>query len=208
MKKTQILLVDDHLILLDGIKNILEENGFVVAAKAQSVQEAMDLLSEHKIDLVVTDIQMQHEEDGIELIKRVRFEYPKIKIVVLSMHCERNIVHDALQYEINGYLLKNITEQQLIKALKIIMLGKFYVSEEISHLLVEKFHSEQTRRILSKRELEVLVLISKEFSNKQIAAELYISERTVESHRKNIFRKTNTQSVVGLIKYAIENKLI
>lgn len=206
-QKTQILLVDDHFILLDGLSNILNENGFYVAAKANSVEMAMKMLGQHKIDLVLTDIQMPGE-DGIELVKKIKKSYPDVKVVVLSMHCERSIVLDALQHKIDGYLLKNISEPQMVKALKIVMLGKFYVSEEISHLLVERFHSDQDTRLLSKRETEVLKLVAKEYSNKEIATTLFISERTVESHRKNIFRKTNTHSVVGLIKYAMENKLI
>lgn len=205
--KPQILLVDDHFILLDGLTNILNENGFYVAAKAHNAAVALKILAQQKIDLVLTDIQMPGE-DGIELVKKIKKNYPDIKIVILSMHSERSIVLDALQYKIDGYLLKNISEQQMVKALKTVMLGKFYVCEEISHLLVERFHTEQNSRLLSKRETEVLKLVAKELSNKEIAATLFISERTVESHRKNIFRKTNTHSVIGLIKYAIENKLI
>ena len=87
-------------------------------------------------------------------------------------------------------------------------MNKFYISQEISHLLIEKIHNKSKDRVLSDREHEVLKLIAREFSNKQIAKALFISERTVETHRKNIFRKTNTKSIVGLIKYAIENKLV
>lgn len=115
---------------------------------------------------------------------------------------------DVIQLKVNAYLLKNITQSQLITALRRVKENKLYISEELSHLLMEKIQDKTEDRLLSSRELEVLKLIAREFSNSKIAQTLFISERTVESHRKNIFRKTNTHSIVGLIKYAMENKLI
>jgi len=205
--KTRIVIVDDHQILLDGISNMLESNGFLIVAKAQNTQQALQALKDHNPDILITDIEMPGE-DGIQLIKKVKKQFPDVKIVVLSMHEERSIVMDVIQLKVNAYLLKNITQSQLITALRRVKENKLYISEELSHLLMEKIQDKTEDRLLSSRELEVLKLIAREFSNSKIAQTLFISERTVESHRKNIFRKTNTHSIVGLIKYAMENKLI
>ena len=200
-------MVDDHQILIDGIKNILEEKEFIIVAEALDSRSALEFLEKHPVEIIITDISMPGE-DGIELIKKVKKLYPEIKIIVLSMHEEKGIVQDAIQLGVNGYLLKNITQQQLLHAIQRVKENKFYISEEIAHILVENIHDKTDTRLLSKRELEILKLIAREYSNKHIAETLFISERTVETHRKNIFRKTNTHTVVGLIKYAIENKLI
>ena len=206
-ENTRILLVDDHQILIDGIKNILEEKEFIIVAEALDSRSALEFLEKHPVEIIITDISMPGE-DGIELIKKVKKLYPEIKIIVLSMHEEKGIVQDAIQLGVNGYILKNITQQQLLHAIQRVKENKFYISEEIAHILVENIHDKTDTRLLSKRELEILKLIAREYSNKHIAETLFISERTVETHRKNIFRKTNTHTVVGLIKYAIENKLI
>ncbi len=115
---------------------------------------------------------------------------------------------DAIRLGVKAYLLKNINRQKLLRALNSVRSEMFYISEEISHLLVEDLHSRTRERLLSEREMQILRLIAQECSNQQIAEALFISERTVESHRKNIFRKTNTRTAVGLIKYAIKNGLI
>lgn len=205
--KTKLLIVDDHQLLIDGICNMINNHEFSIVAKAHNTEEALQVLSGHKIDILVTDINMPGE-DGLYLIDKVKKRYPDVKIVVLTMYDDRSIVLEAIRLKVNAYLLKNITQQQFYKALQFVESDKFYISEELSHLLAERIQIEDDNRILSKRELEVLRLVAKEYSNKQIAKALFISERTVESHRKNIFRKTNTKSVIGLIKYAINNKLI
>ena len=203
----KLLLVDDHQILIDGIKNMLEDSDNYIIIEAESSVSAMEILNNSKIDIIITDIQMP-EEDGIELIKKVKKIYPDIKIVVLSMHDEKSIVMEAINLGVNAYLLKNISQKKLITALEKVQAGAFYISEEISHIIIESINMRNKGKLLSDRELEILKLISKELSNKKIADKLFISERTVESHRKNIFAKTNTKTVVGLIKYAIKNKLI
>jgi len=204
---TKLLIVDDHQILLDGIGNMLDNQGYEVVAKAHDTPSALKALETHDIDIMITDMNMPGD-DGLVLIKSAKKRYPDLKIIVLSMHEERSIVLDAIQLKVNAYLLKNATQQQFLRVLELVKVGRFYISEEISHLLIETIQIKQDQRVLSDREHEVLKLIAKEYSNKQIAKALYISVRTVETHRKNIFRKTNTKSIVGLIKYAIENKLV
>ena len=124
------------------------------------------------------------------------------------MHDEPAIVREAIRMGVNGYLLKNIQQAELKEALRKIYSGLIYVSAEITTQLLQHPGSNQNESALTDRELEVLALITKENSNKQIAEKMHISERTVETHRKNIFRKTGTTSLVGLVKYAYSNNLI
>jgi DNA-binding NarL/FixJ family response regulator len=207
MERWKVVLVDDHPILIDGVRNMLDGDQYVVVGEAYDGIQALNVLASSQADILITDIQMP-ESDGLKLIREVRALHPEVRIVVLSMHDERSIVMDAIRLGVKAYLLKNINRQKLLRALSSVRADVFYISEEISHLLVEDLHARVRERLLSDRELEILRLIAREFSNKQIADTLFISERTVESHRKNIFRKTNTRSVVGLIKYAIKNGLI
>ncbi|MCD4791815.1 MAG: response regulator transcription factor [Bacteroidales bacterium] len=205
--KPKILIVDDHQILIDGIKGLIPCNEFEIAGEASCYNTAVEMLKGKDIDIIISDIQLPGKT-GIELIKEVKQQYPDIKIIVLSMHNEKSIVLKAVKLGINAYLLKNISQEQLLKALYSVLENKFYISEEIAGILVEQAQDNSPRKLLTKRELEILKLIADEKSNRQIADTLFISERTVESHRKNIFRKTNTKTVVGLIKYAVDNLLI
>ena len=205
--EVKVLIIDDHQILLDGVKKLLFQSRFKVVAEAVNRTEAMAVLLNSKIDIVICDISIPDINSGISLIEEIRKKFPKTKIVVLTMHDERSIVHDVISLGIDAYLLKNINMSQLIEALERVSINKFYISEEISDCLLEKFRN-TAKPILSDRESEILKLIIREYSTKKIAEELYISDRTVETHRKNIYRKTNTTNIVGLIKYAIENKLV
>jgi len=128
---------------------------------------------------------------------------------VLSMHDEAHLVKDLLKEGVDGYLLKNIQQFELKNALKQVVMGMPYVSPEITKLMMSNLsHPTEDAFHLTDRERDILRLIAKEFSNKEMAEKLFISERTVETHRKNIFRKTNTNSLVGLIKFAFEHNLI
>jgi two-component system, NarL family, nitrate/nitrite response regulator NarL len=206
-KNIHIFLVDDHQILIDGIRKMLDSDEIIIVGEALNCKQALEILNKKDVDIIITDIQMPGE-DGIMLAKKVKSLYPDIKIIVLTMHEERSIVLDAIQIGVNGFLLKNCTQQQLLNAINKVNAGKFFISEDLAYILIEKVHEKSDRRLLSERELEILKLVAEEYSNKEIAEKLFISERTVESHRSNILTKTGTKTVIGLIKYAIENKLI
>ena len=148
---------------------------------------------------------------GNVLAKSVRQKFPSIKILALSMSGQGELVNEMINdADICGYVMKNIGKQELIRALEKIAGGGIYFSDEVIDEL--KRTSERKQRSvqahLTDREIEIIRLIEREYNNKQIAEALFISERTVETHRKNIFRKTNTNSVIGLVKYAYEYKLI
>jgi len=208
-KGNRIVLVDDHKLMIDGLRNMLVDNNFVIIAEASDTVNAMEIINRHaeEIDFLITDIQLPGDS-GLELIRNVKKAYSHIKIIVLSMHDERTVVMEAVSLGVNAYLLKNLTQSQFLHAINIVKSGKFFISEELSYVLADKVNIKSVASLLSNREMEILRLIAMEYSNKQIAEALFISERTVESHRKNIFTKTNTKSVVGLIQFAIKNELI
>jgi two-component system, NarL family, nitrate/nitrite response regulator NarL len=204
----RILLVDDHAILLDGVKNLLDkEEGIVVAGTAASAEKALEFLKTNDVDIVITDFHMPGM-DGLSLINTIRRIKPDIKTIVLSMHDEAHLVKEILKAGVNGYVLKKDTHKELLKAIQEIKNDRVYLSSDINKMLISNLQNPEEGRLLTDREREILKLIAKEYSNKQIAEELFISERTVETHRKNIFKKTGTNSLVGLIKFAYANNLI
>jgi two-component system, NarL family, nitrate/nitrite response regulator NarL len=204
----RILLVDDHAILLDGVKNLLEkEDWFQVVGIAESGEKALEFLKTNDVDIIVTDFNMPGM-DGLSLVNTVRRILPGVKTIVLSMHDESHLVKEILRTGVNGYVLKKDTHRELLKAIQEVTAGNVYLSNDINKLLITNLQNPEEGRLLTDREREILKLIAKEYSNKDIAEELFISERTVETHRKNIFKKTGTSSLVGLIKFAYANNLI
>lgn len=209
---SNLLIVDDHQIVLDGIKSMLsEQNYFKIIGQALSAESAWDLikLNELSIDIVVTDISM-HEMSGIELCQKIKNTYPAIKVLILTMHNNVEFIKNAISCETDGYLLKSSGKQIFLTALhSIVDNGYFYGSEIIPILYQETTKKEKLipEIKLTTRETEVLRLILEENTSKAIAEKLFISKQTVDSHRISIMEKTNCKSIVGLIKYAIENNL-
>ncbi len=204
----RIFLTDDHEILLDGLKKIInDEDDLEVAGSASTVQGTLDQLTRLHVDLLITDYNLP-DDDGLALVRIVKRKYPELKIIVLSMHDEGHLVKEILKEGINGYVLKKDSHNELTDAIYAVKNGKVYLSSDVNTILMKGLHGEGEQKLLTDREREILKLISKEYTNRMIAEELFISERTVETHRKNIFRKTGTNNMVGLIKYAYANNLI
>jgi DNA-binding NarL/FixJ family response regulator len=206
-----IAVVDDHQIVIDGIAALLQGHQTIkIVTTTTQPKQIPTLLKEHPVDILLTDIMMP-ELNGQQLAKMVKQQFPAVKILALSMSGQGQIVNEMInEADISGYVLKNIGKQELINAIEKIAKGGIYFSEEVlnelQHFSAIKKENQEVN--LTAREIEIIKLIEKEYSNKDIAEELFISERTVETHRKNIFRKTQTNSVIGLIKYAYEHKLI
>jgi two-component system nitrate/nitrite response regulator NarL len=207
-KRIKIVLADDHRIVLDGLVSLLESDpDFIVTAALGSGEEVLEFIKNDQPDILLTDYSLPGIS-GLDLTRIIKRDHPKVKVVALSMHDEAHLVKGILKEGVDGYLLKNIQQFELKNALKQIMMGMPYVSPEITKLLMRDLSNPpEEGALLTERERDILRLISRELSNKQIAEKLFISERTVETHRKNIFRKTNTTSLVGLIKYAFANNL-
>jgi two-component system, NarL family, nitrate/nitrite response regulator NarL len=210
-KKITLGIVDDHQIVIDGLKALLHgHDQFEVVIESTQPAEIISLLEKKTIDILLTDVMMP-VMNGAELSKAVHQQFPGIKILALSMSGQGDLVNQMIDdADISGYVLKNIGKQELVKALEKISAGGIYFSDEVLHEMSRDSErkKENEEAHLTAREIEIVQLIEKEMSNKQIAEKLFLSERTIETHRKNIFRKTNTSSVIGLVKYAYEHKLI
>jgi len=208
--KKKLAIVDDHRIVIDGLKSLLEGHPFEIVHESTNPLEIPSLLRKEHVDILLTDVMMPGLT-GAELAKQVRSEFPSIRILALSMSGEGEIVNQMIEdSDIAGYVLKNIGKSELIHALEKISAGGIYFSQEVLNQMIKasekKTNGEKSH--LTGREIEIIRLIEKEYNNKRISDELFISERTVETHRKNIFRKTKTSSLIGLVKYAYEHGLI
>jgi DNA-binding NarL/FixJ family response regulator len=211
MGSIKLIIIDDHQIVLDGLlallKDIPDFEILLSTTKPAAVFEAMEATQP---DVLLTDVMMP-EMTGQELAQKVHKLYPSVKILALSMSGMGDVVDEMINNaEINGYVLKNIGKDELSAAIRKIAAGGIYFSDEVLAELerTSTLKKETLQLQLTNREIEIIKLIEKEYSNKEIADKLFISERTVETHRKNIFRKTQTSSVLGLIKFAYEHKLI
>jgi DNA-binding NarL/FixJ family response regulator len=206
-----IAIVDDHQIVIDGLMSLLKgQPDYHIAFATTKPESVIDLLRSNPVDVLLTDVQMP-VMPGNELAKAIKETYPSIRILALSMsglgHVVDEMINDA---DIAGYVLKNIGREELIMAINKIAAGGIYFSEAVLEelRLSAGRKKENEAAHLSAREIEILQLIEKEHSNREIADMLFISERTVETHRKNIFRKTGTNSVIGVVKWAYEHKVI
>lgn len=205
MDKIKIFLVDDHKIFVEGVANLLSDQPDLnIMGWTYDGKSAIEFLRENSIDIVLTDIQMPGMT-GIELTQKIKEEFPHIRIIALSMFDKKEIVQELISSGAEGYLLKDIEKSELLTAIKKVASGEYYYSSSIAGILMKSITEKD---LLTKREKEIIKLIAEENTNSMIAEKLFISEHTVESHRKNIFRKTNAKSIVGLIKYAYENKLV
>ncbi|MEO9806570.1 MAG: response regulator transcription factor [Reichenbachiella sp.] len=213
-EKYNILIVDDHQMFIDGIQSLLiGQDKYGISHEANNGNDALEILKNdaHNIDIVISDLSMP-EMPGSELVKIVKEKYHEIKVLVLSMHNNRETVSEILMSEAEGYILKNTGKKELVIALDRITEGSTFYSKEVMSIMLEKVQkerriSEETKH-LTDRELEILQLIVQEFSSEEIANQLFISRRTVDTHRKHILKKTASKTIVGLIKFAFRNELV
>jgi DNA-binding NarL/FixJ family response regulator len=208
----RILIVDDHRIFAQSLAVLLSQMGFLeVVEVVESGRAALDRLSQHSIDLVLSDLQMP-QMTGIELTLHIRRRFPNTKVMMLSMVEDVNLIREALRAGVTGFGSKNIDKSELEKALKMIAKGEVYLSANIVHELSRVPAVNQTEVVpdlaqISEREIEVLKLIAQELSTNQIAERLFVSVNTVETHRKNLFRKLGVKNALGLIKFALRHGL-
>lgn len=210
----KIILAEDHIIVRNGIKLLLESQaGVQVIAEAATGLEVLDLIKNGQVpDVVLTDINMP-EMDGINLIKTLKESNPEIKTIVLSMLDNEKYVAQAFMEGSNGYLLKNVTEDEMTFALKTIANGEKYLCGELAQKLLDKLiqnltvQSEQASQHidLSMREIEVLHLVAEGYTNQEMADKLFLSKRTVEGHRQTLIDKTGSKNTAALIRFAVTN---
>ncbi len=214
-----IILAEDHLVVRNGIKLLIDsQDDLSVIGEANNGEEVLALLeSGLKPDIVLSDISM-NGMDGLQLVERLKSDYPDIKVVMLSMMNSSQHVFQAFDKGAKGYLVKNVGYDELLFAIQHIHIGGRYLCEELAMMLVDKLSDAPLSAVnvedlmsemdISERELEVLQLISEGYTNVEIADQLFLSKRTVEGHRQNLIDKTGVKNSAALIKLAVKSGLI
>ncbi|MEK4145633.1 response regulator transcription factor [Robertmurraya sp. FSL W8-0741] len=212
MQPFRILIVDDHAHAREGIREILEEfEDFLIIGEAKNGKEAIQLTEQLLPDIILMDIQMP-EMDGLEATKRIKLQFPAVKIVMITVSDDITDLFDALKKGAQGYLLKNIQSDQWVEHLRAFALDEVPMSKEIAFQILKEFPQKKALSKenipLSTRELELLQLVAKGLSNKEISKALFISENTVKSHLKNILSKLHLDNRVQLTSYAFQQGLV
>ena len=203
---TRILIADDHKIVRDGLKRILAGSDIEVAAEAASGDEALALVKANDYDIAMIDMSMPGLS-GIALVKRLKFEKPKLKVLVLSMHGEHQYAARALKAGASGYLTKDSAADQLLGALRKIAAGGVHISDAAASALVAS-PAQSSHESLSDREFEVMRLLVEGLGPSEIGERLHLSVKTVSTHKTRILEKLGVGSTAELVRYALENKLV
>ncbi|MCG8390449.1 MAG: response regulator transcription factor [Cytophagales bacterium] len=217
-QNVRVLIVDDHQIIRDGIKALLNKvDGIRIKAEASNGFQALEILDKHheSLDLVVMDIKMP-AMDGIEATHQVRKKFPGVKVLALTMHDDEAHVIKMLQEGAAGYVLKTTGKAELAEAIQKVAQGETYFDKQASEKILQFFSKEGAPKekkefvdpCLTSREIEVLKLIAEEYTNPEIAEKLYLSPRTVDTHRRNLLQKLQAKNTAGLVKYALRHDLV
>lgn len=223
MPPISLLVVDDHPLVIEGVRSLLSGQGEVqLVGQAQSLSEARAFLEKHASDIqvVLLDIRLQ-DGLGIDLAREIRQKYPHLQVIALTMYDSEAYLEAIIKAGARGYLLKNTSRDELVKAIKAVLEGRYYFSEGIHDTIGQRLSSEKavttsvpvsadtSKSIrLTKRERQILELVAKELNNVQIAAQLNLSPRTVHTHRRTIMQKLGVRNTAGLIRQAIELGLL
>ena len=209
----RVLLADDHNIVRSGLRRLLDaEPDIEVVSEASDGREAVELATQQSVDVVVMDLAMPNL-NGIEATRQLLAQSPAPKVIVLSMHLDRRFVAGALQAGASGYLLKDCAAEELVSAIRSVAAGRTYLSPQISEVVVEGYVSglaedeSSAWAVLTPRQREVVQLLAEGKSTNEIASELYVSPKTVETHRHHIMSKLGVDSLAELVKYAIHEGL-
>jgi DNA-binding NarL/FixJ family response regulator len=218
LETLKILIADDHQIIRTGVKLMLK-NQDKISFETFEVSDGNEVLRTYKtekIDIVLMDINMKFV-NGIEATKELKQYDPSARVIMLSMNNELHIIESTIKAGATGFLLKDSGQEELINAIKTVYFGDPYYSNEISLKLLHKqnpkrkeyFNKDNSNQVkITTREFEILNLVTKEFTNDEIAKELDLSKRTVESHRKNMIVKFGLRNTAGLVHYAVKNGLV
>ncbi|MDJ1485720.1 response regulator transcription factor [Cytophagaceae bacterium YF14B1] len=206
----KVLLADDHKMFTEGIASFLsQEPDIEVVGSCQDGAQVWSALQESSIDIVLLDINMG-KESGLDICKHIVEEFPKTKVLSISMYSEESFIRKMFKNGASGYLLKNTGREELLKAIRTIFGGNTYQSAEVMEIVLKGMNRQKQQEgniynvRFSRREKEVLDLIAKGLTTKDIAKQLFISEKTVETHRSNLLAKLNVHNVASLIKVAVQ----
>lgn len=206
---TTVFIVDDHPVVVEGLKSVIGKlDGLQISGVAYNAVDAVNLLKTVYTDVLLLDINLP-DISGIELCKKIRKEFPDIKILGISTFSERSYISRMIENGALGYLIKSASADEIAEAVASVMQGKLYMSLNMEHLLrPNSVVSADNLPDLTKREKEVLQLISEGLTNNQIAEKLFISSSTVDTHRKNMITKLEVNNTASLIRFAVEHGLI
>ncbi|MCU0444237.1 MAG: response regulator transcription factor [Microscillaceae bacterium] len=215
MEKIKLITVDDHKIVRDGLRAMLLGNREIeIIAEASNPNSLLEILKTQLPDVLVLDIKLGGATSGIDLAKMLRQTYPKLKILMLTANVDENYIIASLKAGAKGFLSKDCSKEEFLKAVMKVYRGEVYFGENISQAVIQSYVRQIQENIsdidkpLSDRELEIVKLLCEGLTTKQIGDELCISSRTVESHKTNILEKLGLQNTVELVKYAIKNKIV
>jgi len=213
VKKINILLVDDHTLVREGIKNSLMAQDFIeIIGEAKNGKEALEYLDKVMPDLVIMDVNMP-VMNGVEATSKIKKKFPDLNIIILTMHNEEIQIKELLKSGASGYLLKSTNMAELLEAIELVTQGETYFAREVAAKMMDRFvkgkdkSNTQDPDCLTNRETEILKLIAEEFTNNEIAEQLFISPRTVDTHRRNLIQKLHAKNTAGLVRYAIRHKI-
>ena len=203
----RVVLADDHKIVLEGLCVLLKEEGIEVLGVAYTGHEVLSAVAKHEPDIVIMDVGMPGM-NGMEATHRIRKSAPEIKVIALSMHVDRRMVIGMLKAGASGYVVKSQAAVELLRAIREVVSGKFYLSADVAGVVINDYiqqasTDEGDKTVLTSREREVLQLLVEGRKTDEIAATLFISKKTIATHRQNIMAKLGINTLVGLTKYAI-----
>lgn len=216
MPSIKIILTEDHQILRDGVKVLIASENIEIAGEAASGAELWKLLETEQPDLILMDISLP-DTSGIELTRELSQRRPEIKVLILSMYTDESFINQAIKAGAKGYLHKNTTREEMLTAIDSVYSGSDFYSENISKIILKSYIEKaklktdeitNPHEVLSKREIEILKMFADGYINKEIADRLFISIRTVESHKNHIMQKLNLKTQVELVKFAIKHNLV
>jgi DNA-binding NarL/FixJ family response regulator len=215
MPKHKILIADDHAMVRDGVKNlILQNKELTVIGEARSGNEALELFDRLQPDLLILDISMP-DMNGMEVSRAILAKNPNANIVILSMYEDEDYISRCLEYGVKGYVVKNESGSELDYAIKSVLQGKNYFSRQAQDVIFKKYSQNVSRKKpkedaikLTKREIEIIKLIADGLTSQQMADKLFISPRTVETHRANLMKKVGVKNAIELVKKAQQLNLL
>ncbi|HZH67672.1 MAG TPA: response regulator transcription factor [Chitinophagales bacterium] len=219
MSKIKLFIVDDHPIFIDGIVGLLEDaNEFEIIGTANNGQDFLDKIKDQQPDIVLMDINMP-VMDGIEATKKLKETYPDVKVIALTMFNDIRFIKELLEIGAKGYVLKNISRENLVRALETVSEGKPFLDSAVQENVITSMSSTDEDELSDKdadsmiknittREMEILQLIALGLTSQDISEKLFISKNTVETHRKNLLAKLNVKNTASLLKIAYKKRLV
>lgn len=210
----RILLADDHVLIRHGIKNIIKKDEkFCVVGEVSNGKELIDFLENSEVEMIILDISMPGI-GGMEAISMVKTKYPLVKILMLTMHKNKQYFYNSMSAGADGYLMKDDSDKELLVALEKVLAGKSYISpymaDDFADDVISMYRNERKSPFqeLTKREKEILQMVVDGYTSKKMAVQLNLSQRTIDHHRSNLLRKFNRKNSVDLVNYAVRNGFV